>query len=103
MSSAIDEYDIREAFDALDVECRGRLSFSQLQTLYLGLGFGTTEATRRMSESTLKHDALHLLGYYADKLSLDETLRLFQNVGDMTFFIPDSLFLSISHFTCLFT
>jgi hypothetical protein len=36
---SIDEYDIRESFDALDDEKLGRLTVDQSYTLYLGLGY----------------------------------------------------------------
>lgn len=77
--NAIDEYDIREAFDALDVECRARLSFDELQTLYLGLGFSSA---RRMTVQQLRQDARRHGVYHGhdDSLSLPETLKLFQKV-----------------------
>lgn len=36
---SIDEFDIRESFDALDDEKLGRLSIDCFYTLYLGLGY----------------------------------------------------------------
>ena len=75
--NAIDEYDIRQAFDALDDHCQGRLDFAQLQTLYLGLGFSVPR--RRMTEQHLCSDAQRL-GLYQDSLSLHETLKLFRKV-----------------------
>lgn len=37
--SALDEYDIRKAFDALDEAQDGFITLRDLQTLYLGLGY----------------------------------------------------------------
>ena len=79
MSNAIDEYDIRQAFDALDAdECQGRLSFAQLQTFYLGLGF--TVPCRRMTVEHLQQDARRLRLGDDSFLTLAETLQLFQQV-----------------------
>jgi hypothetical protein len=36
---SINEFDIRESFDAMDDEKLGRLSIDQVYTLYLGLGY----------------------------------------------------------------
>jgi hypothetical protein len=41
---AIDEYDVREAFEALDLAGWGTISSSDLQTLLWGLGYGPTES-----------------------------------------------------------
>jgi hypothetical protein len=38
-SSLVDEFDIRESFEALDDEKFGRLTMDQFYTLYLGLGY----------------------------------------------------------------
>jgi hypothetical protein len=38
-SSVVDEFDIRESFEALDDEKFGRLTMDQFYTLYLGLGY----------------------------------------------------------------
>mgnify|MGYP000556342408 CR=1 FL=1 len=38
-SSVVDEFDIRESFEALDDEKLGRLTMDQFYTLYLGLGY----------------------------------------------------------------
>lgn len=75
--NAIDEYDIREAFDVLDEECQGSLTFEQLQTLYLGLGYTSPE---RMTVEHLQHDAQEALGYFEPSLSLEETLKLMSKV-----------------------
>lgn len=76
--NAIDEYDVRQAFDALDAStCLGRLDFAQLQTLYLGLGFTTP---RRMTQRQLRQEAQQVLGQQQESLSLEETLQLFQKV-----------------------
>ena len=75
--NAIDEYDIRQTFDALDDECQGRLGFVQLQTLYLGLGFSVPR--RRMTAEHLQQDARQC-GFGQDSLSLAETLKLFKQV-----------------------
>jgi hypothetical protein len=74
--NAIDQYDIREAFEALDGECQGSLGFANLHTLYLGLGFATP---RRMTVEYLKKDA-RAMGYSEDVLSLEETFKLFAKV-----------------------
>lgn len=78
--NAIDEYDIREVFDALDLECTGRLSFSELQTLYLGLGFSSP---RRMTEEILRKDAKECGLLCQDSLSLEDTLKLFKKVNNV--------------------
>lgn len=36
---SLDEYDIRDTFDALDEEKEGKLTIDKFYTLYLGLGF----------------------------------------------------------------
>ena len=36
---SIDEYDVRESFDAMDDEKLGCLTLDQFYTLYLGLGY----------------------------------------------------------------
>jgi Ca2+-binding EF-hand superfamily protein len=40
--NAIDEYDIRDAFEALDKGCDGGIDLEDFYTLYLGLGFQPT-------------------------------------------------------------
>jgi Ca2+-binding EF-hand superfamily protein len=75
--NAIDKYDIREAFDALDADCEGSLGFANLLTLYLGLGFATP---RRMTVAHLEKDA-RALGYREDALSLEQTIKLFAKVS----------------------
>jgi hypothetical protein len=77
--NAIDEYDIREAFEALDDDdCRGKLTFVQLQTLYLGLGF--TDPKSRMAVEDLQEDA-RKIGLNDQSLTLDQTLQLFRKVS----------------------
>jgi len=69
---------------SLDEEFRGRLSFAQLQTLFLGLGFSTPRH-HRMTATQLEADAKQLHLSSSSSLSSEETLQLFRKVSSASF------------------
>jgi hypothetical protein len=80
---AIDEYDIRQAFDLLDTEKDDVISLADLETLLLGLGFAD-----RTDSLLLERQLCDVVEGASDKNSIDvetviQIIRLHVRLGGL--------------------
>jgi hypothetical protein len=78
--NAIDEYDVRSSFEALDIDHEGTLTFPDFYTLYLGLGF----QPQRIPEQELRAKVAAATGGPIDRISIEECLTILSQVSPHT-------------------
>jgi hypothetical protein len=76
--SAIDEFDIRAAFEVLDDGVQGRISLEDLRTLYIGLGF---EPMRMTLEELGGKLVANLVDVEKNGVSIDTALLVLSRVS----------------------
>jgi len=72
----LDEYDVRDAFDALDAESvRCSISLDDVYTLYLGLGF-----LPRIEAQELYQEVYIAFGKSVERLTIEQVLMILSKV-----------------------
>lgn len=74
---AVDEYDVRASFEALDSDHEGTLSFPAFYTLYLGLGF----QPQRIPEEELRSKFNAAAKGSVDGIYIEECLKVLSQVS----------------------
>lgn len=72
MMNALDEYDVRASFTALDTDIEGSLCLQDFYTLYLATGFTPV----RIPISNLQQEVQAIAGGPVDRISLDLCLEV---------------------------
>jgi hypothetical protein len=84
--NAVDEYDVRASFEALDSDHEGTLPFPAFYTLYLGLGF----QPQRIPERELRSKVDAVTGGSVDGISIEECLKVLSQVSSVPIDTPSS-------------
>ena len=87
----LDEFDIREAFDAMDKEKLGLISMDEFYTLYLGLGFPKCSLEVLRSEVAAVHSD-------TSKLTVGTALSVASRVSDLPIAVSDPVHTSSQYF-----
>jgi Ca2+-binding EF-hand superfamily protein len=74
---ALDEYDIRESFEALDTECWGSITMTDLHTIYLALGYRPDDLT--VQDLQIKAG----VAAPTERLSLERVLEILSKVSEL--------------------
>jgi len=100
MANAMDEYDIRRAFDVLDPCQDGVVTLNDLQTLYLGLGYVPPKTVPELRSLVRQHQQADDDDDNDDenRVTLETTLKLLSKVH-----FPLSLLPTYSHGSVLFS
>jgi hypothetical protein len=84
--NAVDEYDVRASFEALDSDHEGTLPFPAFYTLYLGLGF----QPQRIPEQELRSKFDAVTGGWVDGISIEACLKVLSQVSSVPIDTPSS-------------
>jgi Ca2+-binding EF-hand superfamily protein len=76
---AVDEYDVRASFEALDSDHEGALPFPTFYTLYLGLGF----QPQRIPEQELRTKFDAAAKGSVDGISIEECVKVLSQVSNV--------------------